>query len=133
LVHFLYGHSLLRRLALQRKTFLKLTMTSASNSSNSDPTWEDMGEQILDGCGDITLRDLMESSTFRCWAMSAICNGINHSRYIEEEQSEKDQFLQYKLYQLSRETPYPIRRALFAQTAELVKINRESRHSQGRN
>jgi len=92
-----------------------------------------MEEQILDGCGDITLRDLLESSTFRCWTMSAVCNGINHSRYIEEEQSEKDQFLQYKLYQLSRETPYPIRRALFAQTADLVNINRENRQSRGRN
>ena len=108
-------------------------MTSASNPSNSDLTWEDLAEEILDGCGDITLRDLLESSTFRCWTMSAICNGINHSRYIEEEQSETDQFLQYKLYQLTRETPYEIRRALFAQTADLVKINRETRESRGRN
>ena len=133
MVHFLYGYSLFRRLILQRKPFLKFTMTSAFNSSNSDPTWEDMQEQILDGCGNITLRDLLESSTFRCWMMSAICNGINHSRFIEEEQSKKDQFLQYRLYEISRETPYPIRRALFAQTADLVKINRETRESRGRN
>ena len=92
-----------------------------------------MQEQILDGCGNITLRDLLESSTFRCWMMSAICNGINHSRFIEEEQSEKDQFLQYRLYEISRETPYPIRRALFAQTADLVKINRETRQNRERN
>ena len=92
-----------------------------------------MEDQILDGCGNITLRDLLESSTFRCWTMSAICNGINHSRYIEEEQSEKDQLLEYKIYALTREIPYSVRRVLFAQTAELVKINRESRHSQGRN
>ena len=133
MVHFLYGYSLFRRLILQRKPFLKFTMTSASNSPNADITWEDMQEQILDGCGNITLRDLLESSTFRCWMMSAICNGINHSRFIEEEQSEKDQFLQYRLYEISRETPYPIRRALFAQTADLVKINRETRQNRERN
>ena len=92
-----------------------------------------MEEQILDGCGDITLRDLLASSTFRCWTMSAVCNGINHSRYIQEEQSEEDQFLQYKLYQLTRETPYEIRRSLFTQTADLVKINRENREGRGRN
>jgi hypothetical protein len=96
-------------------------------------TWEGMEQQILDGCGNITLRDLLESSTFRCFTMSAICNGVKHSRYIEEEQSEKDQFLQYKLYQLSRETPYPIRRALFAQATDLLNIDRENRQSRGCN
>ena len=103
-------------------------MTATFNSSDPVPTWESMEEQILDGCGDITLRDLMESSTFRCWITSAMCNGINHSRFIEEEQSKKDQFLQYQVYQLTREIPYPVRRALFAQTAELININRESRN-----
>lgn len=108
-------------------------MTSTFNSSESCLIWNDMEDQILDGCGNITLRDLLESSTFRCWIMSAICNGINHSKYIEEEQSEKDQLLEYKIYALTREIPYSVRRVLFAQTAELVKINRETRHSQGRN
>jgi|14_taG_2_1085336.scaffolds.fasta_scaffold21013_5 hypothetical protein len=107
-------------------------MTSASNSSELEINWERI-TKLCDTCEGITLRDLLDSAIFGPWIMSAICNGINHSEYLEEEPSAEDQLLEYKIYQFTRGIPYSVRRAMFAETAELAKINKEARHSQGRN
>ena len=107
-------------------------MTSTSDSSNLSIDWE-LIPKLCGTCEAITLRDLLDSAIFGPWTMSAICNGINHSEYLEEEPSAEDQLLEYKVYQITRTIPYSVRRAMFAETSELVKLNKETRHSQGRN
>jgi hypothetical protein len=86
-------------------------------------------ENVLAGSEKILLRDLLESPTFRPWTVSALFNGINTAHDLRLSlDNEDDQFLQFKLKQMTRAIPYEARRELFAETSRLIQKRKEARN-----
>jgi hypothetical protein len=90
--------------------------------SNSIP------ENVLAGSEKILLRDLLDSPTFRPWIVSALCNGVNTAYDLGLSlDNEDDQFLQFKLKQMTRAIPHEARRECFDTTARLIRERKEGR------
>jgi len=85
-------------------------------------------ENVLAGSEKILLRDLLDSPTFRPWIVSALCNGVNTAYDLGLSlDNEDDQFLQFKLKQMTRAIPYEARRECFDTTARLIRERKEAR------
>jgi len=86
-------------------------------------------ENVLAGSEKILLRDLLDSPTFRPWIVSALCNGVNTAYDLGLSlDNEDDQFLQFKLKQMTRAIPYEARREFFAETSRLIQQRKEARN-----
>ena len=85
-------------------------------------------ENVLAGSEKILLRDLLDSPTFRPWIVSALCNGVNTAYDLGLSlDNEDDQFLQFKLKQMTRAIPHEARRECFDTTARLIRERKEGR------
>lgn len=86
-------------------------------------------QDVLDKCEKITLRDLLESTSFRSFIISSLANGVNVGSLLADdksyEASESEDLLQYETHKILFAIPFRIRRAHFRTSGMLVKATKE--------
>ena len=86
-------------------------------------------QDVLDKCEKITLRDLLESTSFRSFVISSLANGVNVGSLLADdknyEANESEDLLQYETHKILFAIPFRIRRAHFRTSGMLVKATKE--------
>lgn len=90
-------------------------------------------EKVIEATENIYLSDLLKSTTFRHFVLSALGNGISIRHDDMDLKDQDDMFLRFKIDQLVKTIPEDDRRDYFQESTRLIREHKERklhRHSQ---